>query len=357
MIDRHVPIRCIALTDRNAASLSRSASGGVFAVLAREVLGRGGVVFGAELGSDGRVRHVAIERETDLPRIQGSKYVWGNMGDSVQPCINYLRAGREVLFSGLPCQVYRLRAAVEAARLSKVQRDLLITCDLICHGTPSPELFRAHQDWLAERVGAEDGIHDYRFRSKRYGWGLVYSYTYRKRGRLRTVYGESGDDPYYRAFLRGITYRSGCYRCPFACPERVGDITLGDYWGVEKRQPGAYDPQGVSAVLLNTERGLRFFESRIASAEECVWCDASFDDIAAQNANLLHPTVRSKGDALLAREIEGSLSVGDRRRVFEELLSVDKGLKAHIRRALPLPAIRLLRLARSRFQSADPRDR
>lgn len=343
MIERHSPRKVVALTDGDVASLEISASGGAFAVLAREVLRRGGVVFGAALAEDGSVRHVSVESIDELHRLQGSKYAQGHVGGTFAECIKVLGQGREVLYSGLPCQIHGLRARVESSGLEYEQKERLLTCDLICHGTPSRKLFAAYLDWLADRHGADDGIHGFRFRTKEFGWGLYYYYYYYYRdGVLHEVSGGAGDDPYYHAFSRGVIYRKGCYKCPFCTTERVGDITIGDFWGVRKRMPGAYDPRGVSAVLLNTPKAVRFFEDRIADSGVCSWSDVRLDDVVAEQVNLRHPTRRSTEDERVAARIERALEAGDYGEVFERLLPVDQGRNAKIRRALPKSVLRLL---------------
>lgn len=342
MIEKKEPLRVISLTDDDAECLRRSASGGAFAVFAREVLRLGGVVFGAALTEDASVRHVGIESIDGLPALQGSKYVQSDVSDAFDECIDYLRRGRLVLFSGCPCQISALRSRIGLAELSSRQESGLLCVDLICHGTPDPKLFKAHQRWLAEKVRADDGIHSFRFRTKEFGWGLYYYYYYYRDGILREVSGGAGDDPYYFAFSKGTIYRKGCYRCPFCTTDRVGDITLGDFWGVKKYAPEAYDPQGVSIVFLNTSKAVSFFESRIADTGVCAWSDVRLKDVVAEQENLRHPTRRSAEAENVAIDIERALDDGDYRKVFEQLLTVDQGRNAKLRRVLPKSILRLL---------------
>lgn len=337
----HEPLRVCALTDRNVSSLAKSASGGAFAVIARSVLACGGVVYGAVLEDDGTVRHMGVSEPNDLQRLQGSKYVWSSVGDCYSSCVADLRSGRRVLFTGVPCQIAALESYVARSGLSHEERSRLLTCDLICHGTPKPELFKAYLSWLADRVDADDGIHGYRFRTKQYGWGLYYYYYYYWRGgRKHEVVGGAGDDPYYYAFSRGVIYRRGCYSCAFARRKRVGDFTIGDFWGVRKLLPAAYDRNGVSALFINTERALRFFDEHVAS--ECICHDATLDMVCAQQTNLDRPTSRTKDDEAIAAKVDDALAKGEFARIFEELLPIDRGRNARLRRHLPGPLLRVL---------------
>ena len=335
------PRCCLSLTDGNRASLERSASGGAFAVLARAVLSQGGVVYGAAMEGDGNVRHDRVIAIRDLPRLQGSKYVWSQVGECYDACLEDLRNNRLVLFTGVPCQIAALRLRVERSDLKSGQRNRLLTCDLICHGTPKPQLFQAYLAWLAETLDADDGIHGYQFRSKEYGWGpYCNSYYYFRNGRRIEVYGAAGDDPYYYAFCRGVTYRECCYSCRYAKPERVGDFTIGDYWGVRQIQPKAYRHEGVSAVLVNTKKASDFFYAY--AARECEYAETSFSAISARQANLQSPTKRSDSDIALAREVDLALRRGDTHRIFEELLTIDQSRLARFRRMLPTPLIKVL---------------
>ena len=334
------PRRAIAMQDNDAKSLNVSASGGAFAVLARAVLSRGGAVFGAALLDDGAVCHVCVRSFDELFRLQGSKYVRSDTANTYKECAELLNANIEVLYSGTPCQVSGLRKYLDKATLPDKIASNLLCVDLICHGTPKQEVFNAYLEWLATEKKADDGIHGYIFRSKKMGWGLYYFYYYYRNGKRHEVAGPARDDPYYSAFIKGVIYRKCCYKCPYARIERVGDITIGDYWGVDSVCPGFSDGRGVSAVLLNTEKGERFFDERCA--EECRWVATDVKDVATHNANLVSPTARSSEDERLADEVERAIASGCYQRAFGELLAPKLSMPAKIRRMLPWQLVRLL---------------
>lgn len=334
------PLRVFAFTDGDRASLEKSASGGAFAALARQVLREGGVVFGAAAEDDGFVHQVSIDSLDDLPRLQGSKYAWSKPEASYDECIECLKGGRSVLYSGVPCQIAGLRMRVEGGALTDVQKNRLVTCDLICHGTPRTELFQAYISWLSKKHRADDGIHSYRFRTKEYGWGLYYYYYYYyQNGVKHEVRGAAGDDPYYYAFSRAAIYRQACYQCRYARRERVGDLTLGDYWGVRKNTPEAYDPKGVSTILVNSQKG----ESLLNKASTgCSITEVPYDKVSEQQTNLSHPSRRTPKDENVAERIDALLKNGNSDEIFDHLLSVDQGRNARLRRALPPFALKLL---------------
>lgn len=335
------PLRAIALRDSNEVSLSQSASGGAFAVLARAVLIRGGVVFGASLFDDGTVRHIPVSSLNELCSLQGSKYVRSDVGKTYAECAELLEAGNEVLYSGTPCQIFGLRAFLAKRGLSVEHANKLICVDLICHGTPAQKIFRAYLNWLAQKERADGPIYGYQFRSKLMGWGpLCYYYYFYRRGKKRERVGKSSDDPYYSAFVNGFIYQKGCYSCPFARIERVADFTIGDYWGLESAHPEFYDNRGVSSVLINTERADKFFSERCANT--CIWIESNVESVKAGNSNLVVPARRNEEQENLAREVEGAINAGDYERAFGVLLSPHLSVAAKVRLALPWRVSRAL---------------
>ena len=242
--------------------LRKSASGGVFAVLAKQILREGGVVFGCALEkNDSGLKpvHIGIDEESQLHKLQGSKYVQSDLGNTFRQIRDLLALRRLVLFSGTPCQVDALKHFLANADVSR-----LFTIDIICHGVPSAELFGAYQTEMA--VGE---IESFQFRDKTLGWGLNASYECTdRRGRRKKHLLSPGVSSYYSYFLQGETYRESCYTCRYANTARVGDITIGDFWGIEQEHPellkengGEIDTlKGVSCILVNTEKGRELLE-------------------------------------------------------------------------------------------------
>lgn len=238
---------------RDRDVLRASSSGGVFTALAEAVLDKGGVVFGAAWTDSLTLAHIGAEDRASLARLRGSKYVQSSTGDTFRQAKKLLDDGRYVCYSGTPCQIAGLKAY-----LGK-EYEKLLTVDLVCHGVPSMQMLRDDLSYVSG--GNLSGIEDVRFRDKRYGWGV--------KGSLvsggSTVKYDAGTSPYYFYFLKGEVYRESCYRCRFPSEGRQGDFTLGDYWGVRQelvdRMDGADQDQGVSCVLVNTEKGRQWFAS------------------------------------------------------------------------------------------------
>lgn len=344
------PRRVLAVRDKDDVSLETASSGGAFSVLARPIIDDGGVVFGATLLEDGSVRHVAVNSLVELERLKGSKYVQSDTRGVYKEVASVLESGGRALFSGTPCQCAALVSFLNAngviGDLESCER--LIVCDIICHGTPRTELFRAHQQWLGGRVRADDGVHGWKFRSKRYGWGLYYYYYYYKNGRLCEVCREANSDPYYYAFLKGIIYRSACFKCPFARRERISDFTIGDYWGIEQAHPSFNDTRGVSVMLINTAKADYYFEK--SCADTCEYIESAFELASRDNQNLVRPTPMPIGYEKTSTMIERCLREGDYDLLFGRILRPPFSLKRAMKRILPRAMLKMIYDAHIRMQ-------
>lgn len=166
----HEPLAVYAIKDRDEVSLQRAASGGAFSVLARPIIAMGGIVFGAKMQDGGFVAHEKAETLQELASLQGSAYVQSDISCIFDSVVECLKSDRLVMFVGLPCQCAAVLAYVQLKLHSDSFLKRLLLCDLICHGAPNNELFRAHQLWLARKQKADDGIHSFRFRTKKKGW-------------------------------------------------------------------------------------------------------------------------------------------------------------------------------------------
>lgn len=274
---------------------SLSASAGAFYGLALSVVGDGGAVFGAAYVRDGdglHVRHVMAGDPDGLHALQGSKYVQSDAGGCFPEVKRQLESGREVLFSGTPCQVAGLRGYLGRDWPS------LVTVDLVCHGVPSEAMLRGYLD----RLGCSHGfpVVDARFRSKRDGWSasLMLEVAYEDGARN---YLPRPDSSYYDLFFNLKTFRDSCYECPFAGSLRPGDITVGDFWGVESNRPDVFEDgrfdsgRGVSCLLVNTNRGT---EALKRHGSDLYLYEVSFDDIAKGNDQLRHSSILPKDRSL-----------------------------------------------------------
>lgn len=244
----HQPI-AYAVQNKDEKIREESSSGGFFTLLAEYIIGQGGIVFGAAFNGNFEVSHIAIDNKDDLGKLRGSKYVQSRIGDTYKEAKKYLEEGRYVLFSGTPCQVQGL-----LKYLGK-EYEKLITQDIICHGTPSPFVWKTYLKDHEAKAGSK--IQKVVFRYKKYGWKSFSMYLEFSNG---TKYEKTHtEDTYMRCFLADLCLRPSCYECNFKDKMRASDFTLADLWGVSNIIPEFDDNKGTSLVLVNSEKGRNIF--------------------------------------------------------------------------------------------------
>lgn len=250
--------------------IKRSASGGVFAQVAKDFLCEpDSVVYGATLTDDGDVRHIAITRIEDLPLLQNSKYKQSNLNGVYADVRAQLRSGKRVLFSGTPCQIAAVYAFCN-------HHEHLYTAEILCHGVPS--------DYLSEiAVLLENAKRIYKFRTKSLGWARGNRTVYEAQDGQIYEKDRFRNDFHFRAYLSFSLNRESCRNCPFAKPERVADITMGDFWGLDKNKYN--HPSGVSVLLVNSSKG-----EQLTSSNQLYRKPTSWEEITRLNQNLFMPT-------------------------------------------------------------------
>ncbi len=230
-----------------------SSSGGVFTLLARQILNEGGVVYGAQYNEKFEVEHIAIESEDELERLRGSKYSQSRIHDSFTEVAMHLTQGRKVMFVGTPCQISALRLTL------KCDTERLYLVDFICHGVPSPLVWSRYLDEVQTQNNIT--INHLTHRDKSSGW---------RRYSVAIEGTKSSGEPYksvemfyqngyIRGFLNDIYLRPSCYKCPTRGFSSGSDITLADYWYIEKIMQD--DDKGCSMVLPLTAKGEALFAS------------------------------------------------------------------------------------------------
>ena len=220
----------------------QSSSGGIFSEIALDVLARGGVVCGAAF-ADGKVRHIVAETPEELPRLRKSKYSQSDCSRIYEPLLAYLKSGREVLFSGTPCQCAGVRVLYP-------NYPNLLVIDILCMGVPSQSLF---DRYLHEEM-AGDVIDNVDFRDKsKYGWTQNLVMSLSRNGKREQI--DCSTSAFYSAFLDAYSIRESCTECPYAGKKRVGDLTIGDFWGIERIDSSITDGKGTSLLLVNTPKG------------------------------------------------------------------------------------------------------
>ena len=275
------PLSVYAAKAKDDALRKESSSGGIFSLLARQIISDGGIVYGAAIReSDLSVCHCSAENEEELSWLRGSKYVQSDVGDTYGRVRSQLDAGRKVLFSGTPCQVAALRNFL--AR----DYDNLICVEVICHAAPSP---LAWKKFLEKRAAASAKGHDIArpeavidrrisFRRKNWGWKR-YSLSLHfmnDKEYLLDLY----TDTFLRGFLSELFNRPSCHQCSVRELRSGADITLGDYWNVHQRFQEMDDDTGISVVLVNSEKGASLFNQ---VAHLCDLAASDYADIRRTN--------------------------------------------------------------------------
>ncbi len=221
-----------------------SSSGGIFSELSLAVLGSEGVVYGAAFDKNLTLCHRRINSEGSLLPLKGSKYIQSSLTGIFTDVRKQLKRGIEVLFVGTPCQVAGLN--------NFLQKDypLLLTCDVICHGVPSPGVFEKYIHELEQNHGAQ--VTNIQFRTKPQGWREFFVDIQFDNGTNIQEY--FAQNLYMKGFLADIFLRPSCYQCKFSRIPRVADITLGDFWGIWDFRPKWDNDAGVTALLLNSTK-------------------------------------------------------------------------------------------------------
>ena len=230
------------------ALYQKSASGGIFAAIAKRFIEQGGVVVGAAMCEDLVVRHICIDNTEEVYKLQGSKYVQSDMGDCIRLIATHLR-NRKVLFCGTSCQVAGILNVIN--RHSELEK-YLYTVNLVCHGVPSPRFFREH---IRQTYG---DVKHVKFRHRTWSELSKFAIGYEKNGKYNII-SPTNRDIYYSCFSSRVSLRESCYRCGYAKPTRIGDITLGDCGTYNRYEENLADYKTLSMVAIHTEKGKKIF--------------------------------------------------------------------------------------------------
>ena len=263
----------------------KSTSGGAFTLLADYILQNNGAVYGAAFDSNWVVSHVRCEDQSSLNKLRKSKYVQSDIGFSYRLIEKDLKEGKKVLFSGTACQCSGLKAYLE---IKKVSQDNLFTCDLICHGVPSPEIWK---DYVSFR-DKKRNVTEIDFRNKEKSWrDFRMAITY---GSKTKTYRQN-EDYYMVLFFHNLILRRSCYECKYTSTDRVADFTLGDFWGVEDNYKSFSDDKGISVLKINSNRGLDIVSPLLAKTD---YIETNDEHVVSGQPNLSHSTKKnSKYDA------------------------------------------------------------
>lgn len=274
------PLNTYAAVNDNTSVRLESSSGGVFSMLAEDVINRGGVVFGARFDDDWNVVIDFTETCAGLREFRGSKYVQASTSNSYTDCKSFLDQGRQVLYSGTPCQIAGLK------HFLREEYDNLMTVDFVCHGVPSPGVWSLYlRETIKATVKVVDGtssvlfplnfmsfIKDIKFRDKTDGWDKFrFALTFDEESAevkkssvlssLNSLSQPAKQNPYFNAFYHNLILRPSCYECKSKGFSSGSDVTIADFWGAKVYVPDYYDNIGTSLVMVSTKKGLSLLDS------------------------------------------------------------------------------------------------
>lgn len=293
------PVKCFAAVNRDDRVRLKSSSGGVFNALARSVVSFGGVVVGAVFDKDWMVEHVSAESMDGVARMMGSKYTQSDTLTTFAETRKHLLSGQTVLYTGTPCQIAGLNHYL------RKNYDNLITVEVICHGVPERGVWREYlKELLVRPTGERAGkntvlqsplkerdvvIDDISFRDKRNGWkkfGFALLPASACGGRqnsvLPSVYQPFKENAFMKAFLRNWSLRPSCYACKAKNGKSHADLTIGDFWGIERTDIIPDDDKGVSAIVCRSDKGMAVLLQ--CAGVEFVEC--SYADILKSNPSM-----------------------------------------------------------------------
>jgi coenzyme F420-reducing hydrogenase beta subunit len=301
---------------------AKSSSGGIFSILAKRILEKNGVVFGAGFDSKFRVRHCHIENIEELDRLRRSKYVQSDIGNTFREVKSFLKEGRYVLFCGTPCQTAGLR--------SYLGRDYerLVTCDLACYGVPSPKVWSMFLDYLEKKY--QSTVDSVSFRDKSGGW---------KNNRMDIAFSngdryivETKRELYFMGFSKNIFNRASCFDCRFRVWNSGADITLADFWGIEK-MGGLIDDdnRGVSLVITHNVQGEKALNE---AAGDLCFSPCDINEAVKYNPRLVSSAAEPAGRRAFFADMTAGFDFDRLRKKYMDNTSVKYKIKCVLKRML-----------------------
>lgn len=269
-VERETDIRmCFAGYNKNDHERVHSSSGGIFVLLAKEVLDKGGIVFGAAYDDDFLVYHSAAENFEELKKLIGSKYLQSRIGDSFSYVRKLLNKGKQVLFVGTSCQIAGLRGYLKKDYAS------LVCVDFICLGIPSPKVWK---DYLDTYFKGEE-IQYVNFKNKNLGW---HQFSLNIKTDKRNFCRNGRETLFFSGYFKHLYSRPSCSECIFKHGNRDSDITISDCWGYQYIAPELDDNRGLSSIECHSQKGLELFE---LIKDNLVWKNANIEDVLKYNSN------------------------------------------------------------------------
>lgn len=275
----HTPKRAFAAWSRDENTRSSSASGGIATEIYNYVVENGWYSVGVKFDIGKGAYFVPVQSEQDIADVKNSKYTYSNTGDIYKQVKRQLNNNRRVVFIALPCQISALYNYL------KQPYENLITIDIICHGVAPTAYIEQHIDYIEKqkhRKADKLSFRDSNYKTNKFVLSLR-----DRRGYFYTAKAQSRD-AYQLGYHRALNYRENCYRCRYACSQRVADITIGDFSGLGRVKPLDFESANVSCVLVNTDKGADFIK---LLGNRIVYSERPLAEALNYEKQLQHPSV------------------------------------------------------------------
>lgn len=294
----------------------KSSSGGIFSILAEYIIKNNGVVYGAGFDEDFNIKHKRILYSTDLDLLRGSKYVQSSIGDIYKQVKNDLENNNPVLFTGTPCQVEGLRSYLRKEYVN------LITMDFICHGVPSPLVWEKYLKKM--KKSKQENIKNIYFRNKDIGWKL---FSLKIIFDKRIYSNDLNNDLFMKGFLQDVYLRPSCYNCKFKKINRISDITVADFWGIENILPKMDDDKGTSLVVIHSEKGKQLFDKL---SETMIINEVDLNEAIKYNSSMIRSVKYNEKRNSFFAELNSGKELTDLIRIYTKI-SFEKRVKNKIK--------------------------
>ena len=277
------PVTLYAVKSNDNTVREQSSSGGFFSLLADFVLAKDGIVYGAAFDDMFNVCHFRVDNIADLHKLRGSKYVQSRIGQTFSECQRDLKEGKLVLFTGTPCQISAL------GHFLRNDYDNLIKVEVVCHGVPSPMIYRQYLKETIINDGEDRAITKVNFRTKISSWkNYFFTVEYKELGGISEYKECVTDSLYMNGFLSDLYVRPSCFKCPAKNFTSKADFTIADFWGQEYTFPEFDDDQGVSAVFTNTAKAKYIFNQL-----SCIVMEKPYADFIKYNPSLINSVIQT----------------------------------------------------------------
>lgn len=311
--DKHpVSDKVYAAWSNDIKTRQTSASGGIAAELYGYAISNGIISFGVTYEMGNGAHFIQVCNEEDILRVKNSKYVYSNPIGVFKRVKQYLIEGNQVLFIGLPCQVSALKRFVGNAG------DKLFTVDIICHGVAPETYLYQHINYIEKATRKKTD--EISFRDPEF---KTYTFTFSLRNQRKVFYKKKANsrDVYQLGYHRALIYRENCYHCRFACPERVGDITISDFSGLGKKEVFEYDRHNVSCIICNSPQGHELIGGL---KNQCTLVERPAEEAFKYEKQLQKPSVPHSGRGLFVSEYlkEGNFEKAAKKALRKDIFEV-----------------------------------